>query len=856
MKNSLVLTISMFLFLMLSGYALAGDYQLPDTGIDKCYDNDSEITCPSLLTQWYYGQDAQYDGPQPTYTDNGNGTVTDLNTGLMWQQGDSQNASSRTWQEAGDYCSGYSLAGHSDWRLPNRRELMSIVDYGRYNPAIDTAYFPNCGSSGYWSDSTYAGDSNQAWAVDFYFGYVLNKASNNYVRCVRGEPIAISNFHDNGDGTVSDSVTGLMWQQGDGQNDTGHSWRDALFYCECLSLAGYRDWRLPNVRELETIVDCDRYGPAIDTDYFPNCSSSYYRSSSTLANGPAYTWDVNFGKGFVANAPWKLYDVYFRCVRGGPDWTFDNLDHFVFSTISSPQTVGTPFSVTVTAVDANGNRVWGFFVSASLTSNLGAVSPTSTNLVSGQATVSVKVYAPGNTRFNCSGYGAYGYSNYFNVTGGSACSGKIFGRVIDARDDVVYHADVKLLDSQGQIVAQTQTDTEGEYAFAGLDCDTYDILVGKSGETETQKVSDISIQNSMSQRLKDIQFWINLRTRGTPVILVPGMMGSSSGLSPCPDLPEEDPAKNLRIHLYRETGFKKLEDKLTDAGYNVFKCPWDWRHTCKEAWMWYLYQKIDEAIEKSTTGKVHVVAHSMGGLVVRAYIQSKAHYKGDIDKLAMVGTPHLGSCNPYYIWEGGDPKTVDDITDRGGFSSVNPYTNTIQDLWENTYHKKHWSDKGNKNKEIRAFVRDKVPSLLELMYTGEFLTKGSTNLSHWAVGTPNNVNTWLKELNLDSGSSEYNSPGTVMSKDGAGGKVKVELFVGDKEGYTIRWIISPKVRGIDLYEDGVPRNEKPKESNVWWNTGDGTVPYESAVWPFSNGWASLCDTKSKKSHMFLVGDFA
>ena len=83
-------------------------------------------------------------------------------------------------------------------------------------------------------------------------------------------------FHDNGNGTVSDSVTGLMWQQGDGQNDDGgRTWEEALGYCENLSLGGHSDWRLPNVRELETLVAWDRYDPAIDTMYFPECRSSY-----------------------------------------------------------------------------------------------------------------------------------------------------------------------------------------------------------------------------------------------------------------------------------------------------------------------------------------------------------------------------------------------------------------------------------------------------------------------------------------------------------------------------------------------------------------------------------------------------
>jgi hypothetical protein len=86
----------------------------------------------------------------------------------MWQKGDSQNDSGgRTWQEACDYCSGLILpsGGYSDWRLPNRRELMSIAIYGQYNPSINTSYFPNCRSSYYWSSSTLADLPDGAWYV-------------------------------------------------------------------------------------------------------------------------------------------------------------------------------------------------------------------------------------------------------------------------------------------------------------------------------------------------------------------------------------------------------------------------------------------------------------------------------------------------------------------------------------------------------------------------------------------------------------------------------------------------------------------------------------------------------------------
>ena len=133
-------------------------------------------------------------------------------------------------------------------------------------------------------------------------------------------------FVDNGNGTVSDTVTGLMWQKGDSQNDAGGGrWEDALNYCECLTLpsGGYSDWRLPNVRELETLVDWDRYKPAINPLF--SCRSSYYWSSSTYAHYPDYAWRVFFYSGYVYNGI-KTSHYYVRCVRGGPSGLFD---HFV-----------------------------------------------------------------------------------------------------------------------------------------------------------------------------------------------------------------------------------------------------------------------------------------------------------------------------------------------------------------------------------------------------------------------------------------------------------------------------------------------------------------------------------------------
>lgn len=120
-------------------------------------------------------------------------------------------------------------------------------------------------------------------------------------------------FTDNGDGTVSDGNTGLMWQQAEGGS---MDWEDAITYCEDLSLAGYTDWRLPNIKELESITEDSLYDPAIDTNYFPDAHASYYWSSTPYASNSSYAWYVYFYDGSVRYYG-KSYNPYVRCVRGG-----------------------------------------------------------------------------------------------------------------------------------------------------------------------------------------------------------------------------------------------------------------------------------------------------------------------------------------------------------------------------------------------------------------------------------------------------------------------------------------------------------------------------------------------------------
>ena len=121
------------------------------------------------------------------FIDNGDGTVTNTDTGLMWQQDTAP--STYNWQGALYYCETLTLASHNDWRLPKVNELQSLVDYTRYNPSINTTFFPNTMSSYYWSSTTYAGHPDSAWLVRFGHGGVYGYGKSlygYYVRAVRG----------------------------------------------------------------------------------------------------------------------------------------------------------------------------------------------------------------------------------------------------------------------------------------------------------------------------------------------------------------------------------------------------------------------------------------------------------------------------------------------------------------------------------------------------------------------------------------------------------------------------------------------------------------------------------------------
>ena len=154
-------------------------YALVDTGQTSCYDDNGEqIICPSA-GEAFYGQDAQLSGSQPSYTDNGDGTVTDNVTGLMWQQVPVNEGFN--YDDAAVYCDSLELAGYDDWRIPTTKELFSISDFSQGWPYLDTTYFHIAGSSvskdeQYWTEryvgTTEEGQSNAAFGVNHGTGHI------------------------------------------------------------------------------------------------------------------------------------------------------------------------------------------------------------------------------------------------------------------------------------------------------------------------------------------------------------------------------------------------------------------------------------------------------------------------------------------------------------------------------------------------------------------------------------------------------------------------------------------------------------------------------------------------------------
>lgn len=306
------------------------NYKMVATGQTTLYNADGDVVSGLASGDAFYGQDASYlKGSVMSYEDNGDKTVTDLNTGLMWQQVPS--SSDFTWQEAVDYCNSLELGGYTDWRMPSCKELYSISNFATGWPYLNTTYFTLASGQvtkdeQYWASDYYVGvtvegGSKAAFGVNHVTGHIKAYAAESsgpvggkYVRAVRGSDYGINDFTVNGDGTITDNSTGLMWLQSD--DGVTRDWENALTYAESSTYAGHSDWRLPNVKELQGIVDynyspsatdASKVGPAINPIFSctpiineaGNDDYGYYwtgtSASFTTGQPYYYAWYVAFG---------------------------------------------------------------------------------------------------------------------------------------------------------------------------------------------------------------------------------------------------------------------------------------------------------------------------------------------------------------------------------------------------------------------------------------------------------------------------------------------------------------------------------------------------------------------------------
>ncbi|MEY4903164.1 MAG: hypothetical protein RLZZ292_979 [Bacteroidota bacterium] len=265
--------------------------RLPDTGQTTGFTNT-------------FGEDNDYSKNVPFFINMNALITTDTVTDLMWQRTD---GGEMTIENAAKYCDTLTLGGFTDWRLPTPHEAFSILNLQNNKPALDTKNFTKTAAEYWWSSVKQTGDATKVWCTNAGGGIGNHPKSETksaggtkffHVRAVRDvktPTTIVAHFTDNGDGTITDNLTNLVWQKTPNPNLL--TWEDALKYAENLTFATVSDWRLPNIKEMQSINDESVTKPSVSTTFFPTIGVKKYWSSTSLPNQTTKAWylDTQFG---------------------------------------------------------------------------------------------------------------------------------------------------------------------------------------------------------------------------------------------------------------------------------------------------------------------------------------------------------------------------------------------------------------------------------------------------------------------------------------------------------------------------------------------------------------------------------